>query len=159
MSNDTSNPQYVASSDSSKDAPAHGDYAVGYRRPPVATRFKPGKSGNPRGRPKGRKHFGVALQEALDRQFEVSDEKGGKRNVAAQDVIMRGLVSDAARRDRAALRQLIQLLHYIDGGKPPDDAQRRAAELAGAKESLRAKLEALAARIGNMQGEGNSGQT
>jgi len=26
---------------------------VGYKRPPKATRFKPGQSGNPKGRPKG----------------------------------------------------------------------------------------------------------
>jgi Family of unknown function (DUF5681) len=31
------------------------DYAVGFRRPPANTRFKPGQSGNPKGRPKGRK--------------------------------------------------------------------------------------------------------
>jgi hypothetical protein len=29
------------------------DYAVGYGRPPMATKFKRGKSGNPKGRPKG----------------------------------------------------------------------------------------------------------
>jgi hypothetical protein len=28
------------------------DYAVGFRRPPLHTRFKPGVSGNPSGRPK-----------------------------------------------------------------------------------------------------------
>ena len=28
-------------------------YEVGYGKPPKATRFKPGKSGNPGGRPKG----------------------------------------------------------------------------------------------------------
>ena len=28
---------------------------VGYGRPPLTTRFKPGESGNPRGRPKGSK--------------------------------------------------------------------------------------------------------
>jgi hypothetical protein len=29
-----------------------GDYEVGYGRPPKASQFKPGQSGNPRGRPK-----------------------------------------------------------------------------------------------------------
>jgi hypothetical protein len=29
-----------------------GDYEVGYRKPPVGTRFKKGQSGNPSGRPK-----------------------------------------------------------------------------------------------------------
>ena len=29
------------------------DYAVGYGKPPQHSRFKPGRSGNPKGRPKG----------------------------------------------------------------------------------------------------------
>src|SRR5215217_4029152 len=29
-----------------------GEYEVGYRRPPVHSRFQPGRSGNPRGRPR-----------------------------------------------------------------------------------------------------------
>ena len=33
-------------------APA-ADYTIGYGRPPVATRFRPGQSGNPRGARKG----------------------------------------------------------------------------------------------------------
>ena len=39
------------------DQPVHedelADVKVGYSRPPFATRFRPGYSGNPRGRPKG----------------------------------------------------------------------------------------------------------
>lgn len=31
----------------------HGTYEVGNKRPPLANRFKPGQSGNPRGRPRG----------------------------------------------------------------------------------------------------------
>lgn len=35
--------------------PPASDYEVGYGKPPQQTRFKPGQSGNPRGRPKGAK--------------------------------------------------------------------------------------------------------
>jgi hypothetical protein len=38
-------------------------YKVGYGRPPKATQFKPGKSGNPKGRPKGPKSVGAVLQD------------------------------------------------------------------------------------------------
>lgn len=31
---------------------ARGNYTVGYGRPPLATRFQPGRSGNPKGRPR-----------------------------------------------------------------------------------------------------------
>jgi len=47
--------QHAAPSSPQEDADARavdGDYAVDHRRPPMASRFKPGVSGNPRGRPK-----------------------------------------------------------------------------------------------------------
>ena len=51
------------SSNKPKKAPK-GDYAVGYARPPKATKFQPGQSGNSTGRPRGRmrKLFDMALQ-------------------------------------------------------------------------------------------------
>lgn len=42
----------VAGSDSDQKA-AKQEYAIGYGRPPIHSRFKPGQSGNPKGRPKG----------------------------------------------------------------------------------------------------------
>ena len=41
------------------------DDAVGYGKPPKETRFKPGRSGNPRGRPKGSKNFNTILAKRL----------------------------------------------------------------------------------------------
>ena len=41
------------------------DEKVGYRRPPKKSRFKPGQSGNPKGRPKGTKNLKRDLIEEL----------------------------------------------------------------------------------------------
>jgi Family of unknown function (DUF5681) len=44
---------------------------TGYGRPPIEHRFKPGQSGNPRGRPKGKKNEATILHELLNRKITV----------------------------------------------------------------------------------------
>jgi hypothetical protein len=41
----------------------NGDYEVGFSKPPKRSQFKPGTSGNPRGRPKGRKNLETEIGE------------------------------------------------------------------------------------------------
>ena len=53
------------------------DYEVGYGRPPKNSQFKPGQSGNPRGR---RKVSGNIWNEARDAFSETNSHKGGKDN-------------------------------------------------------------------------------
>lgn len=73
------------------------DYPVGYGRPPRATQFAPGKSGNPRGRPKGSRTVGAILQDILRQKIAVT-ENGKTRRLAALEVMLRRLVNDAMRR-------------------------------------------------------------
>jgi hypothetical protein len=86
-----------------------GDYEIGYGRPPVATRFQPGQSGNPRGRQRGIRPIGHVLQQALNRRV-IIHENGRERRIRLQDAIIQGLVNDAARRNHNALRLLFSLL-------------------------------------------------
>ena len=49
------------------------DYEVGYGKPPKAGRFKPGQSGNPRGRPKGTLNLKTDLQQELAERISVRE--------------------------------------------------------------------------------------
>jgi len=68
---------------------------VGYGRPPKDTQFKPGQSGNPMGRPKGRRNIKTELLEELDEIVEVT-ERGVKKQVTTQRALIKGAVVRAA---------------------------------------------------------------
>jgi len=55
------------------DKAGRGGYEVGYRRPPKATRFVPGVSGNSKGRPKGARGFAAQLMAAFQKKIVVTD--------------------------------------------------------------------------------------
>src|SRR5262245_34894527 len=80
-----------------------GKYAVGYGRPPKPTRFKPGQSGNYRGRPKGSRNIRSELCKALTDPVIVN-EGGKRRRVPAIEALYRVFVQRALKGDfRAAL--------------------------------------------------------
>ena len=53
--------------DDAKEKP----YRVGYRRPPAETRFKPGVSGNPKGRRKKAPRFSDVTEQVLNKKIEM----------------------------------------------------------------------------------------
>lgn len=84
-------------------------YVVGYRRPPKASQFMPGKSGNPKGRPKGSRSVGAVLRDVIRQKITVT-ENGKTRRLPALEVMFRRLANDAMRSDPRAMKLLLSLV-------------------------------------------------
>lgn len=95
-----------------------GGYRVGYGRPPAHTRFTPGQSGNPAGRPAGRKNFATLLQEALDQQMAVSVGRR-RRVVTRREAAAFRLAMKAAKGDPRAIAIVLRIEEAPEN-KPPE---------------------------------------
>lgn len=82
MSKRPPSPDETAPPDQSE---APQDYEVGYGRPPVATRFKSGQSGNPKGRPKASKNLSTLACEQL--HARVPAREGGRERRMSKGAI------------------------------------------------------------------------
>ncbi len=97
----------------SHDAAAGDGYAVGYGRPPRDTQFKPGQSGNPRGRPKGAKSETDILNALLNRKITVH-EHGRTRQITVMDGAYRAITQKALQGDLKAAAFLLNRKSQID---------------------------------------------
>lgn len=92
---------------------AEGDYAVGYGKPPKATQFRKGQSGNPKGRPKGRKNAATVLNEVLAEKVTIN-ENGQRRKVTKLEAAFKQVVNGAITGDNKSSRLLIQILPLLN---------------------------------------------
>lgn len=98
--------------------PARVHYEVGYGKPPVETRFRPGKSGNPGGRPKGARNKHPRLNEErlkdiiLCEAYRTIKVRDGDRMVSVPiaQAVVRSLAVNAAKGQHRAQRLFSELL-------------------------------------------------
>lgn len=84
-----------------------GPFEVGYGRPPEHRQFKPGRSGNPAGRPKGAKGFDASLVRELEAKITVT-EGGTRKTMSKAEAAAKRLVEKALKGDMPALRYLAE---------------------------------------------------
>lgn len=97
---------------------ARPGYEVGYGKPPTHSRFKPGQSGNPRGRPKGAKTKRPALHEErmkdiiLDEAYREITVRDGNRDITVPmaQAVVRAMSVKAAKGDHRSQRLFAELL-------------------------------------------------
>lgn len=102
------------------------NYPVGYGRPPLAARFKPGTSGNAKGRPKGGRNLKTLIKEAMTAGISIQEGEKTKRVSRIEGVVLRQLQKALMGSDRAAMAvvKMALQLGFLE------DAQNNQSELA-----------------------------
>jgi hypothetical protein len=95
------------------------DQKVGYGRPPKSGQFKRGKSGNPKGRPKGSLGLATDLSAELNEQITIRED-GRQRRVSKQRALIKSLMAKALQGDVRANTALLALYARVITDLPSD---------------------------------------
>lgn len=112
-------------------------FKVGYGRPPKEHRFKPGRSGNPKGRPKGAKNEETILNNLLNRKIEIR-EAGRSRKISVLEAVLLKFAEEALRGNPKAATFL------LDRYRPTESNEVSTEERSREDQEI---LDAFAARI------------
>jgi hypothetical protein len=88
-------------------------YEVGYKKPPRHTRFQPGQSGNPKGRPKRSRNLDIMFEEELNAPVKIRED-GRPRTVSKKRVFVTQTVHRAIQGDARAAAFVIKMIDKID---------------------------------------------
>jgi hypothetical protein len=91
-----------------------GDNEVGYRKPPQHSRFKKGRSGNPKGRPRGAKNLRTDLLEELGERIVIR-EGNREIRVSKQRALLKSQTARSLKGDTRAAGQIIDLYLKLVG--------------------------------------------
>jgi hypothetical protein len=131
------------SSDSNQRKRAAGpppapSYDIGFRKPPVHSRFEPGQSGNPKGRPKGSRNrppppplqaerLRAIVRKEAYRMVPINDAHG-TTSIPIAEAVVRSIAVNAAKGSQRAQRLFTELLSATER----EDRREREAELGAA---------------------------
>jgi hypothetical protein len=101
--------------------PKKHDYEVGYGKPPKHTRFKPGQSGNPSGRPKGVANLRTDVEKVLGQEITVL-EGGRSVKLQAQELLVRAIVNRGLKGNHQAALKALELRERLSPDQAADAA-------------------------------------
>jgi hypothetical protein len=110
----------------------NSDKKVGYRHPPRLSQFKPGQSGNPKGRPKQSSNIALEILSELKQPVTVR-ENGQERVLTKRAALAKSIVSRALAGDVRLIQVLMNSLP--DQFRAPEDPQSTEAQPVSALEA------------------------
>jgi hypothetical protein len=126
-----------------------GDYEVGFGKPPAGTRFRKGQSGNPNGRPKGKRNSATVIRRALEAKV-VINENGRRRTVTKFEAAITQMANKAASGDLRALNLVNTLMQMAE-----ERVQQESPNATRLREADQRVLQNLMQRIEAMKEEEN----
>lgn len=99
------------------------DYEVGHGKPPKHAQFQKGKSGNPKGRPKGSRNFATDLDEVLSAPVTIT-ENGVQKKVSSQRAALLRLLAKALNGDVRALERILAMAADRSAEKQAQSVER-----------------------------------
>ena len=88
------------------------DFKVGYKRPPMHSRFKPGVSGNPSGRRKGSPNLKTLFDKILAEEISLREGQT-VRKVTKAEAVIRGLIVGALKGDQRSIGSVFKIAEGI----------------------------------------------
>lgn len=91
---------------------------IGYKNPPKHSRFKPGQSGNPKGRPKGARSLQTIVREQMTQKVPIRTAKGIKKMTHMEALMHKALEQGYA----GNLRALTSIMQLYARSVPNEEA-------------------------------------
>ncbi|MGA2792872.1 MAG: DUF5681 domain-containing protein [Roseiarcus sp.] len=109
-----------------EDAPqpaagAASPHAVGDKHPPKHSQFKPGVSGNPRGRRRGSTSFRDGLAKEFGERVKIQ-ENGRTKVVSKKEAMIKRFVAKALAGDERVFARLLPFIVALEGAGEANDA-------------------------------------
>lgn len=85
-------------------------YEVGYGKPPKATRFRKGQSGNPRGRKRASENFLAIFKRHAIRRVRIKASDGTSKTLSVAEAIITKNYQEALKQDETAMANMLKLV-------------------------------------------------